>query len=43
MDAKIHVLNDDLEVEICMAHPEEYVFFFGRENKVCKLLKSLYG
>ena len=42
MDVKTIFLNDDLEEEIYMTQPEGCVVH-GQENKVCKLLKSLYG
>ena len=41
MDIKTAFLNDELEEEIYMTQPEGCVVL-GRENKVCKLLKSLY-
>ena len=34
-------LNGELEEEIYMEQPEGFVVF-GKENKVCKLIKSLY-
>ena len=42
MDIKTAFLNGDLEEEIYMEHPEGFVAQ-GKENKVCKLVKSLYG
>jgi len=41
MNVKTTFLNGDLEEEIYMNQPEGCVVF-GQENKVCKLLKSLY-
>ncbi|CAJ2634277.1 unnamed protein product [Trifolium pratense] len=42
MDVKTAFLNGDLEEEIYMEQPEEFVIH-GQETKVCKLDKSLYG
>ena len=42
MDVKTAFLNGDLEEEIYMSQPEGYVVP-GKENKVCRLVKSLYG
>ena len=42
MDVKIALLNRELEEEIYMEQPEGFVVP-GKENKVCKLVKSLYG
>ena len=42
MDVKTAFLNGDLDEEIYMEEPEGFVLF-GNENKVCKLIKSLYG
>lgn len=42
MDVKTAFLNGDLEEEIYMVQPEGCVIS-GKENKVCKLIKSLYG
>jgi hypothetical protein len=42
MDVKIDFLNGDLEEEIYMDQPEGFVVP-GKENKVCRLVKSLYG
>ena len=42
MDVKIDFLDGDLEEEIYMTQSESYVVS-GQENKVCKLVKSLYG
>jgi len=41
MDVKIAFLNGDVEEEIYMTQPEGCVVD-GQDNKVCKLLKSLY-
>nr|KYP72323.1 Retrovirus-related Pol polyprotein from transposon TNT 1-94 [Cajanus cajan] len=42
MDVKTAFLNGDLEEEIYMNQPEGFIEP-GMENKVCKLVKSLYG
>jgi len=42
MDVKTTFLNGDLEEEIYMTQPKGCVVD-GQENKVCKLLKFLYG
>ncbi|PHT43509.1 ATP phosphoribosyltransferase 1, chloroplastic [Capsicum baccatum] len=42
MDVKTAFLNGELEEEIYMEQPEGFVVP-GKENKVCKLVKSLYG
>ena len=42
MDVKTTFLNGELDEEIYMDHPDEFVVK-GQESKVCKLLKSLYG
>nr|KAJ0198658.1 hypothetical protein LSAT_V11C600318930 [Lactuca sativa] len=42
MDIKTAFLNGDLDEEIYMKQPEEFVMS-GIEHKVCKLKKSLYG
>ena len=42
MDVKTAFLNGDLEEEIYMKQPEGFLSY-GKENKVCKLVKSLYG
>ena len=42
MDVKTAFLNGDLEEEIYMKQPEGFIKS-GKENKVCKLVKSLYG
>jgi hypothetical protein len=42
MDVKTTFLNRELEEEIYMTQPNEFVVK-GQEDKVCKLLKSLYG
>jgi len=42
MDVKTIFLNDELEEEIYMSQPKAFVEL-GKEKKVCKLVKSLYG
>ena len=42
MDVKTIFLNEDLEEEIYMDQPENFVEL-RQESKVCKLTKSLYG
>jgi len=42
IDVKTAFLNGDLEEEIYMDQPEEFIAK-GQENKVCKLLKLLFG
>lgn len=42
MDVKTTFLNGELEEEIYMDKPEGHVVE-GKECKVCKLVKSLYG
>ena len=42
MDVKIAFLKGELEEEIYIEQPEGFVVP-GKENKVCKLIKSLYG
>ena len=42
MDVKRTSLNGDFEEEIYITQPEGYVVP-EQENKVCKLIKSLYG
>ncbi|CAM8884428.1 unnamed protein product [Rhodiola kirilowii] len=42
MDVKTAFLNGDLEEEIYMKQPEGFVIT-GQDQKVCKLVKSLYG
>nr|KYP58847.1 Retrovirus-related Pol polyprotein from transposon TNT 1-94 [Cajanus cajan] len=42
MDVKFVFLNGNLEEEIYMNQPEGFIEP-GMENKVCKLVKSLYG
>ena len=42
MDVKTAFLNGDLNEEIYMDQPEGYISL-GQENKVCRLVKSLYG
>jgi hypothetical protein len=39
---QMDVLNGELEEEIYMDQPDGFIAN-GQENKVCKLLKSLYG
>ena len=41
MDVKTTFLNDNLEEEIHVDHPERFTAK-GQQNKVCKLVKSLY-
>ena len=41
MDVKTAFLNGDFEEEIYMDQPEGFITK-GQENKVCKLVKSLY-
>jgi len=41
MVVKTAFLNGDLEEEIYMKQPEGFIES-GKENKVCKLVKSLY-
>jgi hypothetical protein len=41
MDVKTTFLNGELNEEIYMQQPNGFVVK-GQENKVCKLLKSLY-
>jgi len=41
-DVKTAFLNDDLEEEIYMDQTKGFITK-GQENKVCKLVKSLYG
>ena len=41
MDVKTAFLNDDLEEEIYMDQPEGFIA--KKQEKVCKLVKSLYG
>ncbi|GKD25341.1 zinc finger, CCHC-type containing protein [Tanacetum coccineum] len=41
MDVKIAFLNGDLEEEIYMNQPQGFIMT-GNENKMCKLIKSLY-
>ena len=42
MDVKTPFLNGDLDEEIYMNQPEGFIVL-GQEQKVCKLIKSLYG
>jgi Reverse transcriptase (RNA-dependent DNA polymerase) len=42
MDVKTVFLQGDLEEEIYMKQPKSFITR-GQENKVCKLMKSLYG
>ncbi|KAJ9552574.1 hypothetical protein OSB04_016619 [Centaurea solstitialis] len=42
MDVKTTFLNGDLEEEVYMKQPEDFIMP-GMEHKVCKLVKSLYG
>ena len=42
MDVKTAFLNGDLNEEIYMEQPERFVVS-GQEEKVCRLVKSLYG
>jgi len=42
MDVKTAFLNGDLEEEIYIDQPGGFIAK-GQENKVCKLVKSLYG
>nr|GFB99837.1 zinc finger, CCHC-type [Tanacetum cinerariifolium] len=42
MDVKTTFLNEELEEEIYMNQPQGFIMP-GNENKVCKLIKSLYG
>jgi hypothetical protein len=42
MDLKIKFLHGDLEEEICMKQPKEFVVK-GKKELVCKLKKYLYG
>jgi hypothetical protein len=42
MDVKTTFLNGELEEEIYMTQPDGFVVK-GQDDKVCKLLKSLYG
>ena len=42
MDVKTAFLNGDLEEEIYLEQPEGFIVP-GQEQKVCRLIKSLYG
>jgi hypothetical protein len=42
MDVNTTFLNGELDEEIYMDQPEGFIAD-GQENKVCRLIKSLYG
>ena len=42
MNVKTTFLNKDLDEEIYMEQPEDF-FAPGKERKVCRLVRSLYG
>jgi hypothetical protein len=42
IDVKTTLLNADLKENVFMSQPEGFVVK-GQEQKVCKLIKSLYG
>jgi hypothetical protein len=42
MDVKIAFLNGEMEEEIYMTQPDEFIVK-SQEDKVCKLMKYLYG
>ncbi|GJY07262.1 zinc finger, CCHC-type containing protein [Tanacetum coccineum] len=42
MDMKTAFLNGELDEEVYMNQPQDFIIP-GNENKVCKLIKSLYG
>ncbi|GJU27258.1 zinc finger, CCHC-type containing protein [Tanacetum coccineum] len=42
MDVKTTFLNGELDDEVYMNQPQGFIML-GNENKVCKLIKSLYG
>jgi hypothetical protein len=42
MDVKTAFLNGELDEEIYMDQPEGFIAD-GQENKVCRLIKSLFG
>ena len=42
MDVKTAFLNENLEEEVYMTQPEEFISS-GRANQVCKLNRSIYG
>ncbi|GJW72750.1 zinc finger, CCHC-type containing protein, partial [Tanacetum coccineum] len=42
MDVKTDFLNGEMDEEVYMNQPQGFIML-GNENKVCKLIKSLYG
>ncbi|GJV48763.1 zinc finger, CCHC-type containing protein [Tanacetum coccineum] len=42
MDVKTAFLNGELDEEVYMNQPRSFIMF-GNENKMCKLIKSLFG
>jgi hypothetical protein len=42
MDVKTTFLNGNLKEKVYMEQPKGFIFH-GNEEKVCKLIKSLYG
>jgi hypothetical protein len=42
MDAKTTFLNIEVEKEVYIGHPEDFVIH-GKESNVCKLKKAIYG
>lgn len=42
MDVKMTFLNEDFDEEFYMEQPEGFVLL-ENEDKICKLIKSLYG
>jgi len=42
MNVKTSFLNGDLEEEVYMKQPKNFIQL-GKENKVCKLVQSLYA
>ena len=42
MNVKATFLNGELDEEIYMEQPEGFIVL-GKEKKVCRLVKSLYG